>query len=601
MRNENLKRTEIIHVAAQESDADGDLFDIRGLVQTIWRGKWIIAICAAIAVVMAVLIISQLDLRYKATASVMFDLQKTNVANVQNVLVDQEFSKDTLQNEIEVLRSTNLIERVVSDLRLERDPVFNPKLRAEKKTILDSIRNLVSMPPEVVDLLQGLGIMSPPPPPVDAERAARNERLVVIGNVRSGMTLSPVRGSRVINISFTSPKPELSARIVNSMADNYIVDQLQGKLEAAQSGTDWLAGRVQELEDAVKTSENRVAAARQELNEAAGQSLGITNQQLEALTGTLSVTRARLSESQAQFERLTSAIEDGLDLGAIPEFRDSALIQRFRQTESKLLSQEAVLKGTVQAGHPQLVRLQAQLDETRRNITAEAERVVTAIEIDFNALTSQEANLTAEVRDLEERAIGQSKNELQLRQLERKAQASRLLYENFLSRLQETNAQEGLQSADARILSPAEPPLQAVSQRKNLILLIGAVLGSSIGTALVFLMDRLNNTFRAPQQLSDMTGQTVLATIPAMGKRNERAEIIRYLREKPNSSLAESIRNLRTSILFSNVDNPPKVVMFTSSVPREGKSTTSMLMALTSRQMGKSAIIVWMAPLRSTM
>jgi len=108
-------------VQAAEQD-DGDVIDLRGLISTVWRGKWIIAICAFIAAVLAVLAVSQFEPKYKASAKVMFDIQKANVVDLQQVLVDQEFTRDTLQNEIEVLRSTNLIERVIGELKLDRNP-----------------------------------------------------------------------------------------------------------------------------------------------------------------------------------------------------------------------------------------------------------------------------------------------------------------------------------------------------------------------------------------------------------------------------------------------------------------------------------------------
>jgi capsular exopolysaccharide synthesis family protein len=117
-------------------------------------------------------------------------------------------------------------------------------------------------------------------------------------------------------------------------------------------------------------------------------------------------------------------------------------------------------------------------------------------------------------------------------------------------------------------------------------------MGGLIGLGIVFLLDRLNNTFRSPRQLEEMSGLQTLGMLPSLGKRLRRRRIVDHLRSKPASALAEAVRNMRTSILFSNIDTPPRVVMFTSSVPREGKSTSSMLMALTSRQMGKSAIIV---------
>jgi len=217
--------------------------------------------------------------------------------------------------------------------------------------------------------------------------------------------------------------------------------------------------------------------------------------------------------------------------------------------------------------------------------------VLASVRLRLETTQAREAQLASDVQELEEQLLDLSTQSVEIRNLEREAQASRILYENLLARLQETNAQEDLQSADARILTRAEPggPLGTGKRRTQMTFL---VFGAALGLGIVFLLDRLNNTFRSPHELERMLDQPVLATVPTAGSKLRRSDVIKILREKPNSSLAESIRNLRTSILFSNIDRPPKVIMFSSSVPREGKSTTSMLMALTSRQMGKSAIIV---------
>ena len=162
----------------------------------------------------------------------------------------------------------------------------------------------------------------------------------------------------------------------------------------------------------------------------------------------------------------------------------------------------------------------------------------------------------------------------------------------MLKRLKEASEQVDLQEANARILSPADPPLGPESRRKQLVVAMAATLGALAGVGLVFLLDHLNTTFRTAQDAAQATRLPVLASVPTVGSRAGRADLVRLLRERPSSRLAESIRNLRTSLLFANLDRPPRVVLFTSSLPEEGKSTTAMLLALTSRQMGRSTIIV---------
>ena len=570
------------------AEPEDDTIDLRQILSTLWRGKWIVLICAVIALVLAFLAVAQQEPEYRATTTVLFDRQEANVMSGEELLAQTEINSETLQNQIEILRSTSLVGRVVDELNLEANPVFNPALRPPEEGLFDWL----SIPPEVDEFLLNIGLKSLPPPPPPPEEAARRLRLNVINSVTGAMDLQPVRGSRVIRVSYTTPNPRLSARLANTTAEQYIVEQLEGKLEATRAATTWLSDRVEQLQQKVEADERAVADARTKLSVEAGQGLEITQQQLSALNTSLSTVRSEVTSLEAQARRLREALNEGRDLGALTEFRASPIIAQLRGEESELLSQQVTLEATVPEEHPARLRVQAQLEETRRKMREEAERVVGAIEVDLRAARDREAALVADVRDLEDKALAQGQASVELRQLERQAEASRILYENLLARLQETDQQEDLQSADARVLSAAEPPLRPESSSRNRTLALGGIVGVMAGIGLVFLLDRLNNTFRSPGQLEQMTGRTVLATVPLAGSSLARKDVIKVLREKPNSSLAESVRNLRTSLLFSNVDQPPKVVMFTSSVPREGKSTTSMLTALTSRQMGKSAIIV---------
>lgn len=576
-------------------DPDDDGIDLRGLFLTLWRRKWVIVVAALVSVVLAVLAVSQMVPQYSATAKIFYDPQRVNVIDLEAVLVNSEAGRDSMQNQIEVLRSTTLLERVAAELRLDETPEFNPALRTAPPSLGERARRFVNDQVAAVrTLLTDLGVLAPPPPAqtIDPAEQERRRTLAIVGALRGGLNLRPVGTSRVVDISFTSTNPRLAARIVNTVADQYIVDQLEAKLQATRSATDWLSGRVEELQDRVRAAEDAVEAARTALSLEAGQGSAITQEQLRALNASLTVVRTALSNAESRYDTVTEAIEIGRDFGVIAEFRQSGIIQSYRAQESELRSQRMSLEASVAEGHPALLRLDARLDEVRRNIRTEAELIAASIRNDVEAQRAQERRLVADLRALETRALAQSRAEVELRQLEREAQASRLLYENFLARLQETSEQQGLQTADARVLSRAETPGSPEAASKRRIVVLAGMGGVLLGIGLVFLLERLNNTFRGVGEVEAQTGQVVLATLPRIGTRLHRRDVLAHIRKKPNSSLAEAVRNLRTSILFSNLDKPPQVVMFTSSAPREGKSTTSMLVALASRQMGKSAVIV---------
>ena len=602
--NEPLTGSYPVQMAVPQNDAPAeinDTIDVRGIISKLWYGKWIIAICLLIAYVLAYLTNSQIVPTYRANATVMFDIQQSNIVDLEGILSEERFDRGKLEDQMLILSSANLIDRVVDQLGLDKNPEFNPTLRVYEPTLMDRLRGMITLPPEITDIMKDLGIIKPPPPPPadpELQRIEREKRLrvAIIRNVTGGLGLSPVGSSRVLNISYVSTNPRTAASIANAVANQYIVDQLEAKLEATQAATSWLSVRVEELRVRVEDAENQVETARSALAEEQGQSLDITQQQLGALNTSLVAARSDTAQILSDYNRLKDALEDPGTLDTISEFRNSPVIAAIRKQETELASQIVTLNATVSEDNPSLQLAKRQLDEVRKQIQEqvliEAQKIVAATGNDLEAARERENALVAEVRALERKAFSQSAGEISLRQLEREAQASRVLYENFLGRLQETNAQEDLQAADARILSPAEIPLFAQSQQQRRTMLLTMFLGGAIGVGIVFLLNFLNNTFRSPHQLEEVSGETVLGTLPSIGARMKRPAILEHLRNKPNSSLAESIRNLRTSILLSNVDKPPKVVMFTSSVPREGKTTSAMLMATTSRQMGKSAIIV---------
>jgi polysaccharide biosynthesis transport protein len=188
--------------------------------------------------------------------------------------------------------------------------------------------------------------------------------------------------------------------------------------------------------------------------------------------------------------------------------------------------------------------------------------------------------------------VGHGRSEIQLRALEREAQANRLLFESFLSRFKETSQQKELQQADARIISRAEVPVGASFPKKRLIIAIALVGSAFLGVLLVFVLERLDNGFRTAGQIEQQTGVPSLGMIPVIkGKANLRY-VDRYVIYKPTSSVSESIRSIRTSVMLSDVDEPPKVIALTSTLPYEGKTMLSLNLARVAAASGQRVLLL---------
>ena len=288
--------------------------------------------------------------------------------------------------------STNLISRVVKSLDLVSNPEFNPELIEPEPSLIERIDASMSLPDGMRKFLIEAGFLTLPAPPLSIAEAERRGYLATVETVRWGLVLTPVDGSRVISISFSSGDPETAANVVNTVAKQYIVDRLQGKLEVTRSAAEWLTERVDELGDRVQESEEAVEALKSELSVAAGQSLEITQQQLADLNKSLSDARNRTSEVKSRYMGLTDAMEAGRDLSA-----ESALIREYRETESDLLARLNALSPR----HPARAGLDAELDAVREGMRDEAGRIRSAVEVDLEAARTQERNLEKSVRELE--------------------------------------------------------------------------------------------------------------------------------------------------------------------------------------------------------
>nr|WP_255572013.1 tyrosine-protein kinase domain-containing protein [Celeribacter sp. PS-C1] len=185
----------------------------------------------------------------------------------------------------------------------------------------------------------------------------------------------------------------------------------------------------------------------------------------------------------------------------------------------------------------------------------------------------------------------QSDELIQLQQLTREAEASRLLYEYFLSRLKETSAQEGIQRADSRILSNAVLPGGPSEPRKSLILAMSIIVGAIIGIGGVLLWEMRQNGYRLSSELEEDTGMPVMGQLPIFPT-SSRRDALEYLAAKPTSAAAEAIRNLRTSVLLSSMDRTPKVIMLSSALPGEGKTTVSFALAQNFVGLGKKVLLI---------
>ncbi|HLG45003.1 MAG TPA: polysaccharide biosynthesis tyrosine autokinase [Reyranella sp.] len=565
----------------------GGGLDAREILRLLNRRKWhLIGVTLLVGVLVAIVML-QITPQYRASALVMLDTRKAKVTNTTDVLTGTPVDITAVQTEIEVLRSASLLGRVVDRLRLDLDPEYG------------------NAPPSVISLALGTGRafvervlgLSSKPKEQAGDNTPRARALTVLAQ---NLQIATRGRSFVIAISLDSVQGAKAKRIVDVVTDYYLVDQLQAKLDANKRATDFFNERLEELRRNVEASERAVAAFREKSGLTIGKDATIASQSLSELNTQLIQARAQRADRESRLVALQQAARNPATLGGITEVLANPLISSLRAQEAEVARRIGDLNQRYGESHPRLLQARAEQGQIQARISAEVAKILGSVQGDAEAARAKEKQLEEQVAQLERQAGGLGQHEVELRQLDREAQSSRSVYEDFLKRFKELREQQDLQQPDARVLSPATIAPGVVYPRYALTMALALAAGAVLGVALIGLMERLDGGFRTGEQIERLTGRPLIGMIPALtrfsvGKLSPAGFAI----DKPSSAYAEALRSAYTAITLGTLDKPPKVIMVTSSLPREGKTTfVCSLAGLLARSNPDKKIVVVDADLR---
>jgi exopolysaccharide transport family protein len=509
--------------------------------------------------------------KYTAAASVMLDPRKTKVTAVTDVLSGLPADSSVVDTEVEVIKSRALAERVVKALKLDADPDFNPTLK------------------------KGLFARADDAPLSKVEELKRHE--AVVENVQKGLKVTRSGLTYVIQIAYENPSPEKAATIADAFAEHYLLEQLEAKFEATRSANTWLNGRLAELRGQVQEAEAAVEqykAAHGLMNATAGSTL--TEQEISNLNQQLALVKVQRAESEARLNTARAQLARGSNGDDVGEALGSKVIQDLRGQRAQVSRKLAELQSRYGARHPDVLKAQGELADVDGQIHAEIQRIVSNLEAEAQVQRQRTGSLEGSLAGSRGALAGANRASVQLRELERNAESVRTLYESFLNRFKETSAQEGIEQSDARVVSHARIPLSPSSPKLLLNLALGLVLAFGAGVAAAILREALDTALGTAEDVENTLGVPFLGSVPTLAstlaKGEEASEPARYVVDKPLSSFAESFRNLRSSIQFSRVDQPVKVIAVTSSLPDEGKTTTAVCLGRSMSMAGDKVVVV---------
>lgn len=535
---------------------------------TLRRFKWQILAAGVAAGLLALLAVSMVTPLYRSTAGVLIESSKAKLVSIDEVYSGASGGREYFQTQAEMLRSRDVALRVVKELGLDDLPEFSPGVR----------------PGRFSRWLVAVGLLpEPPADPVAIE-------MQVLRRFGTRLSVEPVLLSNIIRVSFESADPALAASVANAVVDAFIQSDMDNRFRMTQGASKWINERLNDLKAKLDASERALQSYRDSegLLDSKSTVLSGTGKQFDELMHRLVEAHVRRSETEEAYNQVKAGA--GRGYASTPAVVRNLLVQKAKETEADAERRLAEISGRYGPAHPAYTAAQSELSASRANVERQTQAVVASVEKEFLAARATEKTLKDALGRSKESIQNLNRKEIQVAQLEREVEASRQLYQTFLSRYKETNATSDLQLANARLVDFAVPGLYPAKPAKPAVVGAAFVAGLLAAAALLLIRERLDNTVRRVKDVEDKLHQPLLAALPVLDV-TARRFVGRQVLEHPHSVYAESVRTATTGILLSTLNGSRKVIAVTSSGVGEGKSTFALNFCLAQSE-SKSVVLV---------
>jgi polysaccharide biosynthesis transport protein len=574
----------------------GDGLALRELLAILRRRRRVIFSVTAVVTTVAVLIGLQVSRTYTASAQVMIEPRESRIVEAEKVAPGLPAEDNAIiDTHIRLIQSRASLARAVDNLDLVSDPHFVPSRTARPSLVAGPLALLADWLPDwLSDQLPvrwalAAGIATDDVLGLIPE--ARREQ--AIDTLRDGVRVTQSGRSYVLAISYTAGGPEQAARIANGIAEAYIDVQLDEKLSATRRASAWLAEQVEQLRWRVFGSELAIEEFRAAKGLVDTDPSGLDSQQLALITNSLIDARAERSAKEARLHSLRAMRASGHGLESTAEVLSSPLILNLRAREMEIAREEAQLSREYGEHHPRILELRAEQQKLADRIAHEIDNVIANLDNEVALARSRERAHAEHLGEAKGESGVTRQAEVQLRELEREVAASRSLYQTLLVRLKETEQQQEIVQADARLISPAQPPDAPSSPSPKLFAMVGFTASMVLGSMLALLLEQLDNTLRTGRQVEALLGVASLGLVPKVADPRAEARLHRHMIDHPQSAYAEAVHALYTQVCLPAPGQPPRAaILVTSALPGEGKTSLAASLAVFAVQLGHKTLLV---------
>ena len=424
-----------------------------------------------------------------------------------------------------------------------------------------------------------------------ASKVETSKQSVRIDQFLGGLTIAPVRTSRIVEVQYASTDPEFAAAAANAIVKAYIQQNMESKFSTSKDAADFLSEKLAEQRRALEISEAALQAYKEKNGtvSVADSASNIVVARLSDLNTALTKAKTERINKEALYSQLKSAEGSGA-LETYPAVIANEYIHKLQADLADLQKQQAQLAQRYDVRHPEMIKVRGSIDTADAKLKGELAKVVDSVKNEYQAALSQERSLQEALNSQKTEALSQNRKGIEYGVLTRDVESNKQIYESLMQKTKETGISSDLRANNIRVVDPAEVPGSPISPNIQRDLLVTLATSLVLSVGLAFFFERLDNRIRTPQEMKAHVGVPFLGLVPTTSKHKGSPNPL--VSNGASPSFIESIKTVRTNVLFSTAEDGLKTLVVTSAGPSEGKSIVAANLALSLAEAGLRVLLI---------
>jgi len=519
---------------------------------------------------------------YEGRAQLLIEADNPNVVNFKEVIDEAQSRQDYYQTQYKLLQSRSLAKKTIDALKLWESPELSSPVVKPRFSIGNALRSSATW---VTSLF---GKQAPQEVPGADETAAQ---VKAIGAFLDRLSVTPVRNSRLVEVSYRSQDPVVAANVANGVAKTYIEQNMEFRFTASRDASEWLDQQLAEQRQQVEAAETALQQYREQ-NDALSveDRQNIVVQKLADLNSAVTKAKTDRLLKESMYRQLASIEHDASALDTFPAILANQFIQQQKTELASLQRQRAQLSEKLGERHPEMLRIQSAIQASQMKLDGEIAKVVQGVRTEYQAARAQEQSLMSALDSQKGEALSMNRKAIDFGVLERDVESSKQIYQSLLQRAKETGVSGALKTSNIRIVDAADVSADPVSPRRAINLLIGLLGGALCGIGVAFFFEYMDNRLKTPEELESYLGLPSMGLIPRLT--GEHALTDPLINNGVPANFSEALRGLRTNVLFSFAEEGARSIVVTSTGPGEGKTTVATNLALGMALAGQRVLLI---------